>query len=92
MRRIELSIRGRVQGVSFRAYAQERALALGLAGLVRNRRDGSVELVAEGPPEALQAILDWSWQGSPLARVDQVESRFSEATGEYRDFDIAPTR
>lgn len=89
--RIELRIHGRVQGVSFRAHARERAVALGLVGLVRNRRDGSVELVAEGAPEAIEAIREWSHEGPPWARVERVETRQTEITGEYHGFVIAPT-
>lgn len=89
--RIVLHIHGRVQGVAFRAHARERAAALGLVGLVRNRRDGSVELMAEGAPEALQAILDWAHRGPPAARVDRVEATHAEGTGGHHGFVIAPT-
>lgn len=91
-KRVELRIHGRVQGVCFRLHAQEQAIALGLAGHVCNRRDGSVELVAEGTPEAIQAILDWSQQGPPSARVERVDTQSAEARGEEHGFVIAPTR
>lgn len=90
--RIVLHIHGRVQGVAFRAHARQRAAELGLSGLVRNRLDGSVELVAEGSPEAIQAILDWAHHGPPSARVDHVEARRAECTGDTHGFVIAPTR
>lgn len=89
--RIQLLIRGRVQGVSFRAYASERAMALGLTGLVRNRRDGTVEILAEGPSEALEELEAWASQGSPWAQVRSVRRLHLEATGEYHGFAIAPT-
>lgn len=66
-------VQGRVQGVWFRAATEEQARALGLAGWVRNRGDGSVEAVFEGAAEAVEAALRWCRRGPPLARVERVE-------------------
>ncbi len=66
-------IRGRVQGVWFRASAAERATALGLCGRAENMPDGTVLVDAAGAPEALDAFVDWLHRGPPLARVDAVE-------------------
>jgi acylphosphatase len=63
---------GRVQGVGFRWYVRERARALGLAGSVRNRADGSVEVIARGEAAALDRLYDLLRQGPPGARVDDV--------------------
>ena len=71
-RRIRLIIRGRVQGVWYRGSAQEIARELGLTGWVRNLKDGSVELVAEGEVSALDALKEWCREGPPLARVHDV--------------------
>jgi acylphosphatase len=73
-------IRGRVQGVSFRWYTREEAERLGVAGWVRNRPDGSVELWAEGAREAVEALLAWCHRGPPAARVSGVETDWGQAT------------
>ena len=62
--RLELRIRGRVQGVAFRWYAREQAQQLGVTGTVRNLPDGSVRIVAEGKREALEALLIWARRSS----------------------------
>ena len=66
-------MRGRVQGVWFRASAAERAATLGLRGRAENRPDGSVLVHAAGRPDALEQFVEWLRQGPPLARVDAVE-------------------
>jgi acylphosphatase len=65
-------VTGRVQGVFYRASAREQALGLGLAGHAKNRLDGSVEVVACGPADALDALECWLRQGPPAARVETV--------------------
>lgn len=86
--RMELRIFGRVQGVAFRWYAQKTALGLGLTGWVRNRPDGSVQLTAEGPPDALDAMRRWAEKGPDHARVDRVEENRSDAAGTWTGFEI----
>jgi len=92
LRRLQLRIRGRVQGVCYRAYASDKAQALGLSGEVRNRVDGSVELIAEGEQPVLQALLDWCWQGSPWAQVDAIDTDWSNVAGEHAGFQVKATR
>ena len=65
-------IEGRVQGVGFRMWARSRASSLGLDGYVRNHEDGSVELVAAGPPPALRALREALNGGPPGASVVRV--------------------
>jgi acylphosphatase len=65
-------VEGRVQGVYFRASTAERATALGLRGYARNLPDGAVEVLCAGPLDAVESLLDWLWQGPPMARVDAV--------------------
>ena len=66
-------VRGRVQGVFFRASTRAEALRLGLDGHARNLPDGSVEVVAAGAPAALRELEQWLALGPPLARVAGVE-------------------
>jgi len=65
-------VRGRVQGVFFRASTREQALKLGVSGHAENLADGSVEVLACGPDPALDALHEWLRQGPPSARVENV--------------------
>ncbi len=66
-------VSGRVQGVFYRASTRQKATELGCAGYARNLPDGRVEVLAIGEPGAVQALLEWLWQGPPAAHVKQVE-------------------
>lgn len=88
MQRMTAIVRGYVQGVYFRASAQEEAVRLGLTGWVANQWDGSVKAVAEGPDQALRQFLRWLHHGPPAARVEQVDVQWSEATGEFHSFQV----
>lgn len=88
MRRVRAIISGRVQGVSYRASTVDEARRLGLVGWVMNRRDGSVELEAEGPPEQIAALLAWCAHGPPAARVDRVATEELAATGADTTFSV----
>jgi acylphosphatase len=81
-------VRGRVQGVGFRYSCYHEARRLGLAGWVRNKIDGDVEVWAEGTREKLEAFLQWLRLGPPGARVDQVRYDMCRPTGTYRNFGI----
>jgi acylphosphatase len=70
-RRVYVS--GRVQGVWFRESCREQAQAVGVSGWVRNRADGRVEAVLEGPPAAVERVVRWCHDGPGRARVDRVE-------------------
>ncbi|MEE4296464.1 MAG: acylphosphatase [Wenzhouxiangella sp.] len=65
-------VAGRVQGVFFRASTQRKALQLGLTGCARNEADGTVNVVARGEPELLDALENWLKKGPPAARVEEV--------------------
>lgn len=69
-----LCIYGRVQGVAYRAWAIETAERFGLAGWVRNRRDGSVEALIIGPEDAVTRMTEACRQGPPAARVERIEA------------------
>lgn len=71
-RHVALTIRGRVQGVGYRAWTRHEAERLGLAGHVRNRADGSVEAVLSGPAEAVARMIDACRGGPPGAAVREV--------------------
>jgi acylphosphatase len=79
--RLDASVRGRVQGVGYRVYALREAMALDLDGSVANRADGSVHVVAEGPRDALEALLDRLREGPPAGWVDDVLVRWEPARG-----------
>jgi acylphosphatase len=73
-----VTIRGRVQGVGFRAFVEHHALQRGLEGWTRNRRDGSVEAVFAGDPDAVEGIIKACRVGPLSAQVDALDQR--EAT------------
>ncbi len=85
---LHATVYGRVQGVSFRFYTRDTAVALGLTGWVANRYDGSVEVVAEGPRAKLDRLLEFLQHGPPMARVDQVQFDFMPATRDFNYFTI----
>ncbi|MEQ8966897.1 MAG: acylphosphatase [Azospirillaceae bacterium] len=78
---LRLSIAGRVQGVAYRAWTVDRAVALGLDGWVRNRPDGTVEALAAGPPSAVDALVDACRDGPPAARVTTLDTEPAEDPG-----------
>ncbi len=81
-------VQGRVQGVYYRAFAERHARHLQICGYVRNCRDGSVELYAEGPREKLTEFLELLKKGPPGARVDAINPRWMESSGKYTGFTI----
>lgn len=70
----KIIVRGKVQGVFYRAFVREQALALGLSGWVMNLPDGAVCLVAEGPMDKLDALQDYCRRGPARARVEDLET------------------
>jgi acylphosphatase len=87
-----LRIEGLVQGVGYRAAMRDRAQRLGVTGWVRNRRDGGVEAVAQGPAEALERFVAWARQGPPAARVASVRvSDAGEETERFLRFEQLPS-
>jgi acylphosphatase len=80
--RTRVFVSGRVQGVWFRESCREQALAVGVSGWVRNLLDGRVELVLEGPPAAVDRVVQWCHDGPSRARVDRVEAHDEPPVGE----------
>ncbi|HNX43398.1 MAG TPA: acylphosphatase [Bacteroidales bacterium] len=87
MRSIEITIRGRVQGVGFRYYTLRLANELQITGYVRNKPDGSVFIEAEGDNMNIQAFLSWCRQGPPRAYVEEVIVNDCPPAG-YLRFDV----
>ena len=88
---LELRITGRVQGVGFRDALRHEARRLGVTGWVRNRRDGSVEALAQGAPAAVDALVAWARRGPPGSRVDDVQVRTSPGDALHASFERQPT-
>jgi acylphosphatase len=86
--RAHLIIEGRVQGVFFRDTTRREATGLGLRGWVKNRFDGSVEVVAEGPRDVVDKLVEWCRHGPPAARVNALQRLDEEFTGEFDAFTI----
>ena len=80
--RARVVVRGRVQGVFFRAETRDRARSLGLSGWVRNVPDGSVEAVFEGDRDRIESILEWCRRGPGFAEVEDVDVAWEEPRGE----------
>lgn len=90
---LQLRVVGMVQGVGYRYALEREASRLGLTGWVRNRRDGSVEAIAQGPAESLDALAAWARRGPPAARVTEVTATpaAAEHDRDYERFEIRPT-
>ena len=80
-RRVE--VEGRVQGVFFRDSCRREASDAGVAGWARNLPDGRVEAVFEGPPDAVERLVDWCRHGPPRATVTGIRVHVEEPTGEH---------
>jgi acylphosphatase len=88
MERVHVYVRGRVQGVFFRASTRDQARRLRLHGWVRNCRDGSVEIIAEGGKDNLQQFLGWCRGGPPGATVTDIIAEWQQASGEFVGFTV----
>lgn len=88
MVRAQILVTGRVQGVFFRAFAQERAVALGLTGWVKNLPDGRVEVLAEGEQSQVDELIAVLKQGPPLSYVERAEVLWQDYLGEFDNFRI----
>jgi len=89
MKSYNISVKGKVQGVWFRKYTQEKATELGLSGFVMNKNDGSVYIETTGKEEILNDFVNWlKTKGSPLSKVDQVIIEVTEAAHQITCFEI----
>ncbi|OGD88183.1 hypothetical protein A2870_02530 [Candidatus Curtissbacteria bacterium RIFCSPHIGHO2_01_FULL_41_11] len=85
---VSIRVFGSVQGVFFRRSAKEEADKLGVTGWVRNKADGSVEVLAVGEGDKLEDFLKWCKKGPPLAKVENVEVDWSHTDADFAKFDI----
>ena len=88
MDHLSARITGRVQGVNFRHFTMTKARSLELQGWVRNARDGSVEVEAQGPREDLESLLSALRQGPPAARVQDISAEWLSADGSFEGFEV----
>lgn len=79
--RAHVTMSGKVQGVFYRANTRDTAREKGIDGWVKNLEDGRVEAVFEGPSDDVEAMVEWCHEGSPRARVDDVEVEYESPAG-----------
>ena len=89
MKRVRVIVSGRVQGVGFRYFATEKANELQLTGMVRNLRNGGVEVIAEGEEGALEALVEDLKTGPISARVEQMHVVWQPYENEFTGFGIS---
>ncbi|MFW6337504.1 MAG: acylphosphatase [Alkalispirochaetaceae bacterium] len=89
-RAVKANVKGRVQGVGFRYSTQRQARRLGVNGWVRNERDGTVTVVAEGPKPAVDEMLRWLNEGPGFAKVAEVTVNDYPYEATYSSFTIEP--
>jgi len=87
-KRVEVNFYGRVQGVWFRKFTRDRAVELGLTGIVKNEPGGSVYAVFEGPEETIAEAVEWCKHKQPYARVERTDLTWHNDLENYRDFTI----
>ena len=89
--RLHATVEGRVQGVGYRAFVDQNADALNLTGWVRNRWDGSVEVLVEGERQTLEKLLAILYRGPRAASVTSIQIEWLPATGEFSRFSVRMT-
>jgi acylphosphatase len=88
VKRLHAVVRGRVQGVGYRATTAQQGRQHGVAGWVRNLMDGSVEVVAEGDDQVMLAFVDYLRRGPNGARVTNVDTEWTDARSDLQGFEI----
>ena len=92
MKRLHATVHGKVQAVSFRYFTVRAARPLDITGWVRNRFNGTVEMVMEGKQDNVEKLLEIVRRGPPSSRVSLVNHNWQTATGEFDIFKIRMTR
>lgn len=85
---LSLTIFGQVQGVNYRYYARKKAADLKLVGWVKNNRDGTVYIIAEGDEQGLTEFVNWCRSGPPAAQVSKINIEWSVAKNIFKTFEI----
>ena len=88
MRKVKILVTGRVQGVYFRMFTQNKAKHLGIKGRARNLQDGRVEIIAEADNINIEKLIKWCRKGPVTARVDHVEITELESDELLTSFEI----
>ena len=84
--RVHIFIYGEVQGVFFRRSAKNKAEEMGVVGWIRNRSDGSVEAVVQGPKDKIDKYILWCKKGPPFAKVEKIEIEWKRNLEDFEDF------
>lgn len=87
IKHLDIKITGKVQGVSFRAVTKLVADQMGIRGMIRNEKDGSVYIEAEGDDTLLEVFMDWCNEGTDRAKIENVTSTLGVVKN-YKDFEI----
>ncbi|MEQ7800859.1 acylphosphatase [Pedobacter sp. ASV1-7] len=87
IKHLDIKITGKVQGVSFRAVTKVVADQMGIRGMIRNEKDGSVYIEAEGDDTLLEVFMDWCNEGTDRAKIENVTST-PGVVKNYKDFEI----
>lgn len=90
-KRLHALVYGRVQGVGYRYFAKQQALNNGLKGWARNRKDRTVEILAEGNRQELEIFLSKLHEGPPASEVTKITTSWLPANGEFSHFKIRRT-
>ncbi|MCK8823855.1 acylphosphatase [Fuchsiella alkaliacetigena] len=85
---IKVSVAGRIQGVGYRAFVQQKATKLGLKGYIRNSDGSEVEVIAEGAEDSLEELLELLESGPNRAEIEDVNWEWIEHTGDFIRFSI----
>jgi acylphosphatase len=88
IRKVNIAVSGRVQGVYFRAFTRRKAKQLGLVGRATNLADGRVEIIAQGNDEVVTQFITWCRKGPITARVDHIDINELPVTEELHSFEI----
>jgi acylphosphatase len=88
LRRINITVFGKVQGVLFRASICQKAKEFNLIGWVKNQSDDSVKIIAQGKKDNLEKLIKWCYNGPKNAIIEKVDIEWKKATNEFKNFEI----
>jgi acylphosphatase len=88
MKAVLINIKGDVQGVSFRYWAEKKAKEYGVIGWAKNDHDGGVTIFAQGEEDAVNSLISWSHDGSPIATVENVSVEVADLDNSLKGFGV----